>query len=117
MKQLLVTVFLLFGLSSVLDARIDNYDTKGLKVYTKHCKKCHGDPYKGAAMKKSLQWRKLFRDDAKKFIALHEKLPEGGEIANLATRKSKMKHLKNFLVQSASDSGVVTSCDGNYCGR
>jgi len=108
---------MLFVLNPFCEARADYYDVKGLKVYTKHCKQCHGDPYKGAAMKRSLEWRKLFRDDAKKFIALHQNIPEGAEIEALTKRKSKTKHLRKFLIQSASDSGVVTSCDGNFCGR
>ncbi|MGB5965623.1 MAG: hypothetical protein WBF77_03145 [Sulfurimonadaceae bacterium] len=117
MKQISVTLFVLFGLSSALDARIDNYDTKGLKVYTQHCKKCHGNPYKGAAMKKSREWQKLFANDAKKLVDLHKESPEREEVSALVTRKSKIKHLSKFLIQSASDSGVVTSCDGNFCGR
>jgi len=111
------TFVLIIVVSGPLHARIDNYDAKGLKVYTKYCKSCHGHPYKGAAMKRSLQWRKLFRNDAKKFRRLHNGTPAEEEIAALLTRKSKTKHLRRFLIQSASDSGVVTSCDGNFCGR
>lgn len=117
MKQIIVIFFILFGLSSVLDARIDSYDEKGFKVYTKYCKKCHGNPYKGAAMKKSRGWERLFDNNANKLIALHKKSPEKEEVSALMTRKSKTKHLRKFLMQSASDSGVVTSCDGNFCGR
>ena len=117
MKKILIIFFVLAGLCSTVDARSDHYDAKGLKVYTKHCKQCHGNPYKGAAMKRSLEWKKLFSDDAKKFIALHENIPEGEEIEALTKRKSKTRHLRKFLIQSASDTGVVTSCDGNFCGR
>jgi len=118
MKGLLTAVLLSAGLSVVLDARMDHYDTKGLKVYTKHCKKCHGDPYRGAALKTSLQWRKLFRNDAKKLRAVHAKMPETDALFDKVSFKTKkMKHLRKFLIQSASDSGVVPSCDGNYCGR
>jgi len=117
MKQIYILFFVLSTFASIAEARIDNYDAKGLKLYNKHCKACHGNAYKGAGMKTSLQWRKLFRDDAKKFIALHQNLPEGKEIASLTERKSKVKHLRKFLIQSGSDMGVVPSCDGNFCGR
>ncbi len=117
MKLISILTFVLLSVVSIVEARIDNYDTKGLKLYNKNCKECHGNAYKGAGMKTSLQWRKLFRDDAKKFIALHENLPIGDEIVALTQRKSKIKHLRKFLIQSASDTGVVPSCDGNFCGR
>jgi len=117
MKQVWIMVFILIGFSSAADARIDRYDEKGLKVYKKYCKKCHGNSYKGAAMKRESQWQKLFRDDAKIFIALHKNIPEAKEIEALTKRKSKTKHLRKFLMQSASDSGVVSTCDGNFCGR
>ena len=116
MKQIWIILLILIGFSSAVDARIDRYDEKGMKVYKKYCKQCHGGPYEGAAMKRALQWEKLFRDDAKKFIAKHKNIPEGKAIEALTKRKSKIKHLRNFLVQSASDSGVVTTCDGNACG-
>lgn len=117
MKQITVLLFMLLGLSSALIARSDNYDEMGFKVYLKHCKACHGNPYRGAAMRKSREWKQLFADDAKGLIALHEKKPEKAEVSALMQRKSKTKHLRKFLMQSASDSGVVTSCDGNFCGR
>jgi len=118
MKCLLVVVLLSAGLSVALHARIDHYDTKGFKVYTKRCKTCHGDPYRGAAMKTTLQWRKLFRNDAKKLRELHARVPETGALFEKESfQTKKMKHLRKFLIQSASDSGVVPSCDGNYCGR
>ena len=117
MKQISILLFVLSVFAFTSEARIDNYDAKGLKLYNQYCKECHGNAYKGAGMKTSLQWRKLFRDDAKKFIALHKNLPEGKEIAALTQRKNKVKHLRKFLIQSASDTGVVPSCDGNFCGR
>ena len=108
---------MVFGLSSTLLARSDNYDAMGFKVYLKHCKECHGNPYRGAAMRKSREWKKLFADDAERLIALHKNSPEKEEVSALMKRKSKTKHLRKFLMQSASDSGVVTGCDGNFCGR
>jgi len=110
-------IVLLLVVTASLEARIDRYDEKGIKVYKKHCQSCHGNAYKGAGMKRALQWRKLFRDDAKKFIALHQNIPEAKEIEALTKRKSKIKHLRKFLIQTASDSGVVATCDGNFCGR
>jgi len=50
-----------------------------------------------------------------KLLELHKKDKE--PIARLLKRKNKTKHLRKFLIQSGSDSGVVIGCDGNYCGH
>lgn len=113
----MVLLVVLFGLNSALVARSDNYDAMGFKVYLKHCKECHGNPYRGAAMRKSREWKKLFADDANRLIALHKNSPEKDAVSALIKRTSKTKHLRKFLMESASDSGIVTSCDGNFCGR
>lgn len=117
MKKLTLLCVVLIGLVAPVDARIDHYDAKGFKVFTKECKTCHGNPYKGAAMKKQREWKKLFDNGAEKLLDIHKEIPEYTEVATLITRKSKVKHLRKFLMQSASDSGIVNSCDGNYCGR
>lgn len=117
MKQRLILFFALIVLVPSVDARIDNYDAKGFKVFTKECKACHGNPYKGAAMKKRAEWKRLFDNGAERLRDIHKEIPEYGEISALLARKSKLKHLRKFLMQSASDSGIVSSCDGNYCGR
>lgn len=117
MKQVVMVSLLLMGLFGIVEARIDRYDEKGLKVYKKHCQSCHGNANKGATMKRALQWRKLFRNDAKKFIAVHKNTVAEKEVLALMKRKSKTKHLRKFLIQSASDSGMVSTCDGNFCGR
>ena len=117
MKTVIVMLFILSALTLQLDARIDRYDEKGFKVSKKSCKSCHGNPYKLASMKKASAWKKFFKNDGEAFVRVHQGLPETEEIVALRERKSKFRHLKNFLVQSASDSGVVSSCDGNFCGR
>jgi len=117
MKQLLTMICVLSAFTLQLDARIDRYDEKGLKVSKKSCKSCHGNAYKVASMKKASEWKKFFKGDGKAFVHVHQGLPETEEIVALKERKSKFKHLQKFLIQSASDSGVVSTCDGNFCGR
>ena len=117
MKQLMMMVIVLTTFTLQLDARIDRYDEKGLKVSKKSCKSCHGNAYKVASMKKASAWKKFFKNDAKDYVSVHQGLPETEEIVALHKRKSKFRHLQKFLIQSASDSGVVSTCDGNFCGR
>lgn len=102
---------------SVIEARTGTYDVKGFKVYTKYCKKCHGNPYMGAAMKRQREWKTLFQYNGKKLYSLHAKILSVKDNASISMSKNKMKHLEKFLVQSASDSGVVPGCDGNFCGN
>ena len=111
-KYLLLTSLLL---SSFLHARMDRYDERGFRVYLQYCKSCHGDPYKMAGKRKSKKWKKIFANHAVKLLHFHKKSNE--KVTHLLKRKSKTKHLKKFLMQSGSDSGVVIGCDGNYCGH
>jgi len=98
-----------------LQAR-QNYSEQGIVTYKKLCKQCHGNPYKGAAMLKKKQWKKMFKDNDKKFIAVHMKNAKAMKTLNKSYYKSRKRHLHKFLISSASDSGVVPACDGNFCG-
>lgn len=108
---------ILFILATLLNARMDRYDERGFRVYLQYCKKCHGDTYKMAGIMKARKWKKLFSGSAKKLIYIHKKTKYSKKIHSLLKSKSKTKHLRRFLMQSASDSGVVIGCDGNYCGH
>jgi len=96
-------------------ARTGNYDVKGLKLYTQFCKKCHGNPYKGAAMLRSYEWEKLFAKSAKKLKKLHIKEDIEKELFTKKLTKKRIIHLRQFLMESASDMGITPSCDGNFC--
>ena len=98
-----------------LEARSDRYDERGFRIYLKNCKPCHGDPYKMAGKMKSKKWKKVFANQGKKLLHYHKK--DDKKVRALLDRRSKTKHLRKFLMQSASDSGVVIGCDGNYCGH
>jgi len=116
MKTVMASLIILLA-TTLLQARIDNYDVKGLKYFNKLCKECHGSPYKGAAMMRSRQWDQLFKNGAKKLRKLHLNEAVAQVLFSDKLSKVQIKHLKKFLMQSASDSGVVPSCDGNFCGQ
>jgi len=113
----IITIFIFFSLTTLLNARMDRYDERGFRISLQYCKQCHGDPYKVAGMMKSRHWKKIFSGNAKKLISIHKKTPYNKGIHSFLRSKSKTKHLRKFLMQSASDSGVVIGCDGNYCGH
>ena len=108
-------IIILFLFLSVSQART-NYSEKGIITYKKLCKSCHGNPYKGAAMLKKKQWKNMFKDNDKKFISVHMKNEKAMKTLNKSYYRNRHKHLVKFLVSSASDSGVVPACDGNFCG-
>lgn len=114
---MLRSTFILFIVlfTSSAHARL-NYSEHGLKTYLKLCKSCHGNPYKGAAMLKSKEWKKLFKDGNKKIVYIHRSNEKALEIFDRSYYKSRRRELVKFLISSASDSGVVAACDGNFCG-
>ena len=106
-------IFVLSGTS--LQAR-QNYSEQGIKTYLKLCKMCHGNPYKGAAMYKTREWKRLFKDGDEKILFIHADNDKAMAALKTSYYKSRRRHLVKFLTTSASDSGVVPSCDGNFCG-
>jgi hypothetical protein len=109
----LLWVLLMFAAS--LHAR-QNYSEQGIKTYLKLCKQCHGNPYKGAAMLKKREWKRLFEKGDEKIYALHAKNEKALTVLNSSYYQNRRRHLVKFLVSSGSDSGVVPACDGNFCG-
>ncbi len=112
----LTLVLLMTFFVSQLSAR-QNYSERGILTYKKLCKKCHGNPYKGAAMLRTKEWKRLFKEGDKKILAIHIKSEKALRIFKKSYYKNRRRHLVKFLVSSASDSGVVPACDGNYCGE
>ncbi len=111
--------FLIIGLvlfASNAFAR-QNYSEQGIVTYKKLCKQCHGNPYKGAAMLKQKEWKRLFKDGDAKILAIHMKHEKAKQIFEKSYYQSRRKHLVKFLISSGSDSGVIPACDGNFCGN
>jgi len=113
LKSILIIAIFLY--SSSLLAR-QNYSEQGIITYKKLCKSCHGNPYKGGAMLKKKQWKRIFKDGDEKILAVHMKSDKAIKVLKKSYYKNRRRHLVKFLISSASDSGVVPACDGNFCG-
>jgi len=111
-----LTFIFIFLSSSSLQAR-QNYSEQGIITYKKLCKSCHGNPYKGAAMLKSKEWKRLFKDGDEKIFDIHAKDENALKVFHKSYYSSRRRHLVKFLISSGSDSGVVPACDGNFCGN
>ena len=111
----MMAMILILSVTSV-QAR-QNYSEQGIVTYKKLCKQCHGNPYKGAAMLKKKEWKELFKDGDDKILAIHMKNQKAVEKLKMSYYTSRRRHLVKFLISSASDSGVIPACDGNFCGN
>jgi len=108
--SILLAGFLLVGMmssSALADA------AKGQKYYLKFFKKKTGlNGAKFATQHTQDEWKVLFANDAEKFIAEYsKKYPKMEKFLTGDKFKSKYsKHIADFCVEYASDSGNVPSC-------
>jgi len=87
---------------------------KGQKIFVKKCRKCHKGGQAFVAQKDIESWQKLMKKKGKPLASLH--LEEKKAKASWSYFKSnkyskKSKHLKEFLIEYAQDSGSVPACD------
>jgi len=106
----LITFFLLFIPS--LEAAV----YKGQKTYIKKCRKCHGGGLKVAASKRMKDWKKLLNRKNKgiKLAKIHtksKKAKKSWRYFNSKKYRKKARHLKDFMVEYAKDSGNVPACN------
>lgn len=87
---------------------------KGQKVYIKKCRKCHGGGLEVAASKKKKTWKKLLKNKGERMAKLHlenEKAKKSHKYFKSKKFKKRAKHLKDFMVEYAKDSGNVPACN------
>jgi len=91
---------------------------KGQKVYIKKCRKCHGGGLEVAASKKKKSWKKLLKKkNGKKGYGLaqvhldNKKAKKSWKYFESKKYRKRAKHLKDFLVEYAKDSGNVPACN------
>jgi len=105
-------IMILFFLLGFLQA---DYNEKGMHVYKKACKSCHGSGDYGAGQLDEAQWEDYFVFHAQKLKKVHEDSPEIYKKIKVLS-SNKLASLEDFLVGNAKDSGSVGGCDGNRCG-
>ena len=108
MRSIMI-VCLLFGFAHA------DYNEKGIHVYKKSCKTCHGSGDYAAKQLEEAQWEDYFVFHAQKLKKAHANQAEVLEKIKKLSKK-KMGYLEDFLVSMAKDSGSVGGCDGNRCG-
>jgi len=108
-------VFLLFITFALLSlSTLDAAVYKGQKIFIKKCVKCHDAGQAFIAKKKIRTWKKLMKKKGKPLARIHLKSDKAQQSWKYFKSKkyySKSRHLKQFLVEYAKDSGNVPACD------
>lgn len=111
MHTLFATVaMILLAASPLLNAA----SYKGQKIYIESCKECHGGGQAIAASKKQREWAKIMDNNGNKLAQIHlnsKKAEASWPYFNSRTYTKNAKHLEDFLVEYAKDSGNVPACN------
>ena len=111
MKRLAVGVCAVaFLLLSSSDAAV----YKGQKEYVKKCRKCHGGGQELASSKTMEEWENIMSNDGTELIKFHLKDKKAKKALNYFEDKrfkKKARHLEDFFVEYAEDSGNVPACN------
>jgi len=89
---------------------------KGQKTYVKKCRKCHGVGQKIAASKRMKEWKVLLNKKNKgaELAKIHldsEKAKKSHQYFNSKKYRKRARHLRDFMVEYAKDSGNVPACN------
>ena len=87
---------------------------KGQRIYVKECRHCHGGGQQLAESKNMRDWRHFMKNKGEHLADIHlksEKAKESWDYFSSSKFTKKAKHLKDFLVEYAKDSGKVPACN------
>lgn len=111
MKTIALAVALAVALGSV-SAQAAVY--KGQKEFHKKCKKCHRDGQDIASSYKRKTWKKLMKNKGEGLAELHlenDKAKGSWKYFESKKYQKKSKHIKDFMIEYAKDSGNVPACN------
>ena len=87
---------------------------KGQKIFVKKCVTCHEAGQAFIAKKKIRQWKKIMLQNGKPLADLHlasSKAENSWDYFQSKKYYRDSKHLKQFLIEYAKDSGNVPACN------
>jgi len=109
-KYILIILSLVVFTLSSSDAAI----YKGQRIFIKKCLKCHDSGQNFIAKYKMKKWKKLMRKKGRGLAEIHlqsKKAKKSWKYFKSKKYAKKSKHLKQFLVEYAKDSGNVPACN------
>lgn len=107
-------VFTMLGLLILAPMALDAAVYKGQREFLKHCKECHDNGQEIAATFKKRTWQKLMEEEGGGLAELHltnTKAQKSWAYFKDEKYRKKAKHLKDFLMEYAKDSGNVPACN------
>ncbi|MFA7354722.1 MAG: cytochrome C [Sulfurimonadaceae bacterium] len=113
MSKVVISILAIFVITSFsADAAV----YKGQKEFVKKCVKCHKAGQEFVSTKKKRQWSALIKDKGQKLAQIHlesddAKAEPSHEYFESKAFRKNTKHLKDFLLEYASDSGNVPACN------
>ncbi len=111
---LIFTIFILTTISSQAALY------KGQRIYSKVCMACHMDGETFVSKKTQKEWAYLMESKGRGLSTLHlnsvmfqkeKEFQKYQKYFNGSKYKKKSKHLKEFLIEYAKDSGNVPACN------
>jgi cytochrome c1 len=87
---------------------------KGQKIFVKKCVSCHSNGQVFITTKSQDEWEDIMKNNGLVLKQLHLKNDKTKDSWNYFKSKrytKKVKHLKDFLIEYASDSGNVPACN------
>ena len=117
MRKLLF-IFLSLSIFTMLTSQAALY--KGQRTFMKVCMKCHKDGEAFVSSKKKTVWKKYMKKKGARLSSVHlkskkfkkeKKAKKYTKYFKSKKYKKGIKHLKQFLVEYAKDSGNVPACN------
>ena len=87
---------------------------KGQKVYIEECRKCHPSGQEISYSRDKSQWKELMENKGDGLAKLHTSSKEAKKSWTYFESKQyskRSRHLKDFMMEYAKDSGKVPACD------
>ena len=109
-KYLFVFILAYFFVATTGNAAV----YKGYRVFTKVCTECHESGQAFVAKKTMYEWKKLMKNKGKLLSKLHlkeKKAKKSWKYFKSRKYAKKSRHLRDFLVEYAKDSGNVPACN------
>jgi cytochrome c1 len=109
-KFFVLTVSVAFAFMSSADAAV----YKGQKEFSKNCTKCHRQKQAFIASHTIQEWKNIVGKDGQNLAKIHldtKKAKNSWSYFKSSRYTKKVRHLKQFLVEYAKDSGNVPACN------
>ncbi len=107
-------IYLFLGIIILLGSALDAAVYKGRKYYNADCKPCHSMGDEFSISKTKGEWTALMKNKGAALATVHRSSKAAKDSLEYFDGKyypKKARHLKDFLVEFASDSDNVPACE------